>query len=66
MTKGVKRDYKVEETVWVDVRRQMRANKRGMVKWVGLCKVFRVKEGPFYYIEYWMKGLLMKFNKVYP
>ena len=52
VTKGAKRDYKVGETVWVDIRRQMQANQRGIVKWVGLCKVCRVEKGPLYYIKY--------------
>ena len=32
VTKRAKRDYKVRETVWVDIRRQMRANQREMMK----------------------------------
>ena len=59
-------NYKVGETVLVDIRRQIRANQRRIMKWVGPCKVCRVEEGPLYYIEYWTEGLLMKFNKVYP
>ena len=66
VTKSAKRDYKVGEIVWVDVRRQMRANQRGMVKWVGPYKTCRVEKGPLYYIKYWTKSLLIKFNIVYP
>ena len=52
--------------VWVDVRRQLRANVLSTLKWVGPCKVFQVDAGPLYYVEYWTEGSLTKFNRVHP
>ena len=46
VTKGAKRDYEVGETVWVDIRRQMRANQRRMMKWVGCARYVELKKDP--------------------
>ena len=66
VAEGARTGYKLGDLVWVDVRRQSKANQGGTIKWVGPCAIKLIMAGPLYQVEYTSKGSTLTFNRVHP